>query len=273
MNTIDKIELIPVFTNCIGRLAVATQAMETMIVPKPVFTDISGFKKFRYEEQTVYHVALLKGVRVVSGLNACLHLLAGGFVQEVMVIVRTLDDFLHEMIFILENGESGALDNQQRKFLEDFFKEEFKNPSNPLLNETRRDTVPKRKIWASVARKMQPIANPSDFQKICQITNDTLSGYVHGAYPHIMEMYGGNPPKYHVEGMLVEPRIRTCLDQIQLYTQRAITIFEGFAKDLGSKEWSEYLHTTRDYFEKETQYVQPSDMEKVVRSLKRKDDH
>ena len=139
-----------------------------------------------------------------------------------------------------------------------------------MLNETRREIVPKRKIWASVARKMEPIVNPSDFQNICQVTNDALSGYVHGAYPHIMEMYGGSPPKFHVKGMYAEPRIRECINQIQIYTQRAITTFEIFAKDLGSKKLYEYLHTTRDYFEKETHYVQPSDMNKKMRVLKKK---
>jgi hypothetical protein len=152
----------------------------------------------------------------------------------------------------------------------DFYREEFINPNNPMLNETRRETVPKKKIWASVARQMDTYINPSDLQKMSQITSDALSGYVHGAYPHIMEMYGGSPPKFHVTGTHVAPRIRMCIGQIQVYTQRAITTFEGLAKSLGSKEMYEYLHTTRDFFEKETGYVQPSDIKKKVQQLKKK---
>ena len=30
----------------------------------------------------------------------------------------------------------------------------------------------------------------------------TYSGFVHGASPHIMDMYAGNPPRFHVCGML-----------------------------------------------------------------------
>lgn len=266
----EELKLIPVFTSCVNRLAVAIRTIEDGLVPKPVFIDVSGQKQFRYEKPTVYHVAFLKGIRVVSGLNACLILLSDGFVQEAMAIVRTLDDFLHEMLFILENAESGTLDDHQNKFIEDFFQEEFNNPNNPLLNETRRKTVPKKKVWASVARQMGPYVNPSDLQKMFQVTNDALSGYVHGAYPHIMEMYGGSTPKFHVAGMHATPRISMCIGQIQVYTQRAITTFEGLAKSLGSKELSEYLRKTRDYFEKETGYVQPADMKKHVRLLKKR---
>jgi hypothetical protein len=263
------LKLIPVFANCVNRLAIALQTIEDGL-PKPVFVDVSGQKQFRYEKHSVYHVAFLKGVRVVSGLNACLLLLSGGFVQEAMVLVRTLDDFLPEMLFILENAESGTLDDSQRKFIEDFFKEEFQNPNNPLLNETRRETVPKRKIWASMARQMGPYVNPTDLQKMFQVTNDALSGYVHGAYPHIMELYGGSPPKFHLKGTNATPRIRMCIGQIQVYTQRAITTFEGLAKSLGSKELYGYLHETRDYFEKETGYTPPVDMKKHVQSLKKR---
>ena len=103
-----------------------------------------------------------------------------------------------------------------------------------------------------------------------QVTNDALSGYVHGAYPHIMEMYGGSPPKFHTEGMHAAPRIRMCIDQIQVYTQGAITAFEDLAKSLGSKELFEYLHKTREYFEKQTEYVQPVNLNKHVRSLKKR---
>jgi len=265
-----ELKLLPVFIECVNRLSVAIRVIEDGLVPKPVFTDISGEGQYRYQKHTGHHVAFLKGVRVVSGLNVCLFLLKGGFVQEAMVIVRTLDDFLNEMLFILENVDSGTLDNHQRKFIEDFFQEEFKNPRNPLLNETRRDTVPKKKIWASVARQMGSYSNPSDLQKMLQVTNDAFSGYVHGAYPHIMEMFGGSPPKFHVAGTHVAPRIRMCIGQIQVYTQRAITSFEVLAKSLGSKELFEFLHKTREYFEKQTGYVQPEDLNKHIRSIKKR---
>lgn len=264
-----EINLLPVLEECAKRLGPAVQSIETTL-SKPILTNVSGQKQYRYEQHTPYHVAFLKGVRIVSGLNSCLFLIKGGFAQEVMVIVRTLDDFTGEMMFILENTESDALTNHQKKFLKDFFREEFVNPNNPLLNEARRDSVPKKNVWASVARQIGQYANPSDLQKMLQVTNDALSGYVHGAYPHIMEMFGGRPAHFHFEGASEPPRIAMCIHQLTIYTHRTIMTFDLFAKNLGLAVLSEFLHEARDYLEKETGYVQPGDLNKDIKSLKKR---
>jgi hypothetical protein len=263
--------LLPVLTECANRLGSVVQSIESAL-SKPIITDVSGQRQYRYEQHTPYHIAFLKGVRIVSGLIACLFLLKekGGFAQEVMVIVRTLDDFTGEMMFILENAESDTLTNHQEKFLKDFFQEEFVNPNNPLLNEARRDTVPKKNVWASVARQMAPYANQSDLQKMLQVTNDALSGYAHGAYPHIMEMFCGRPTHFHFEGMSGTTRIPMCIQQLEIYTHRAIMAFNLLAKNLGLAALSEFLLETRDYLEKEVGYDQPGDLNKDIRSLKKR---
>ena len=43
--------------------------------------------------------------------------------------------------------------------------------------------------------------NPSDAQSAMSTLHKAYSGYVHGAYPHIMELYGGNPARFHMAGM------------------------------------------------------------------------
>ena len=260
---------IPLIAECVERLGSAAKLIEAAL-PQPVVVDVSGQKQYRYTEHTPYHVAFLKAIRVVSGLNACLYLLPGGFAQEIMVIVRTLDDFTGEIMFILENAEAGTLTKHQEKFLADFYREEFVNSNNPLLNEDRRDTVPKKSIIASLARQMRPYANPSDLQKMFIVTNDALSGYVHGAYPHIMEMFGGGPPQFHLEGMTGSPRIPMCIRQMEIYTQRAIMVFDVLAKNLGSAKLSKFLVETRDHFEKGTEYAQPPDLNKEIRRQKKR---
>jgi hypothetical protein len=260
---------IPLIDECVGRLASAAKTIGAAL-PPPQIVDVSGQKQYRYTDHTPYHVAFLKGLRVVSGLNACLYLLAGGYAQEIMVIIRTLDDFTAEIVFILEKAEAGTLTQHQKKFLADFFREEFVNSNNPLLNEDRRDTVPNKNIIASFARQAGPYANPSDLQKMFMVTNDALSGYVHGAYPHIMEMFGGGPPQFHLQGMRGSPRIPMCIRQMEVYTHRAIMVFDVLAKNLGSAELSEFLVQTRDHFEKGTGYTQPPDLNKEIRRQKKR---
>lgn len=262
-------QTVPLIAECLQRLGSAVRLIGDAL-PGPIVADVSGQKQFRYQEQTPYNAAFLKAIRVVSGLNACLFLLRGGFAQEIMVIIRTLDDFIAEIMFILENAQAGTLSKYQKKFLADFFREEFVNSNNPLLNEERRKTVPKQNIIASLARQMGSYANPSDLQKMFVVTNDALSGYVHGAYPHIMEMFGGSPPQFHFEGMAGSPRIPMCIRQMKIYTHRAIMVFDILAKNLGSAELSEFLVEARDHFEKGTRYAQPVDLNKEIRKLKRR---
>lgn len=266
MNDTTKI---PMIAECAQRLCSAVKQIEAELM-QPVVVDISGQKQYRYSEHSPYHVAFLKAIRVVSGLNACLFLLSGGFTQELMVIIRTLDDFTCEIMFILENAETGSLTKHQKKFLVDFFREEFVNSNNPLMNEDRRDTVPKRNIVASLARQMGTYANPSDLQKMCLTTNDALSGYVHGAYPHIMEMFGGRPPQFHLQGVTGSSRIHMCIRQMETYTHRAIMMFDVLAKSLGLVKLSEFLVETRDRFETASGYVQPTDLNKEIRRQKKK---
>jgi len=146
-----------IFQKCLADISVLVSQIGSHF-PTPKFVSVSGQPQFRYSENTVYHVAFLKAVRMVSGLNASLTLLSDGYYQEIMVVLRTVDDFFSDILFILENAEQNSLSETQKKFMEDFFQEEFVNPYNPLENAKRRSTVPKKKIWASVARQIGPYA-------------------------------------------------------------------------------------------------------------------
>ena len=52
-----------------------------------------------------------------------------------------------------------------------------------------------------------------------------MSGFVHGAYPHIMELYGGNPPHFHLNGMLGTPIHDLFVAQARHYFYRGIQSF------------------------------------------------
>jgi len=242
-----------IFQKCLGDLSVLISQIGSHF-PPPEFVSVSGQQQFRYSENTVYHVAFLKAIRMVSGLNASLTLLSCGYYQEIMVVLRTVDDFSSDILFILENAEQDTISDAQKKFMEDFFQEEFVNPNNPLENTKRRSTVPKRKIWASVARQIGQYANPSDAQKILQVTNDAFSGYVHGAYPQIMELCGGKPPRFHMNGVLASPRIEACFEQISFYLHRTIMAAGILTKSLGLGGLSDRAGEIRNYFESETDY-------------------
>jgi len=203
-----------------------------VVVPKRV--RIGGNTYFRHVEQSDVLFCYLKGVKLISTLNAGLVLLQAGYTQEIGALCRMADDFCYEILFFMGPfGPSGPSKDQIR-MLEDFFKEEFENPADVLGSAQNRDTVPRRKINAAFGKLAQDQLNPHDAQGTLETVHKAFSGYVHGAYPHIMELYGGSPPRYHLDGMLGTPRIAEWQDQLVTYVYRAIMVAELNSKRLGA---------------------------------------
>jgi hypothetical protein len=57
-------------------------------------------------------------------------------------------------------------------------------------------------------------SDPSRRIELYRTISKVYSGFVHGASPHIMEMYGGDPPHFHTKGMLGTPRIEEHADDL-----------------------------------------------------------
>ncbi|MCG9660605.1 hypothetical protein [Vibrio mediterranei] len=62
------------------------------------------------------------------------------------------------------------------------------------------------------------------------------SGYVHAASPHIMDMYGGNPPKFYVTGMKGTLRELEHRQDIWNYYYRVAMVFTIAGKAIGIPE-------------------------------------
>lgn len=218
-----------------------------------LFRDVGPYKQFRYETQTESLVCYLKGIKTISTLNACVVLLRHGYAQEVGALCRMVDDFCNEIFFLLlPQGDSGSFSDDQIRFLENFFLEEFDKPGDPLRSTQKRETVPVRKIHATFGKLATGELNPSDAQELLRTTHQAFSGYVHGAYPHIMEMCGGNPPSFHVSGMLGTPRIDEWRGQLVGYVQRLIIASVFVARKVGVTNLEAPLRALLEEFEKAT---------------------
>jgi hypothetical protein len=128
--------------------------------------------------------------------------------------------------------------------MDEYGKEEYTDPRHPFKEKTERVPPTRKKIKASVARFLSPVVNPSDSQRTGQIATDCLSGYVHGAYPHIMELYGGAPPhsQFHMAGMLGTPRMQVFMRITAMHLQRTIPIFGFMCRAFGVEDefWNLY---------------------------------
>lgn len=239
-------------------------------IEKPTFIKRGTYHVFRYEKQSIEAAVIQKLARVISGLHASLILLRGGFVQELGVIFRTLDEFNEDILFLCQAIQTGEVTDLHRKYLESFYQEEFDEPDNPFLSEQKRATIPRKKIHAAIANIPENEMNPSDGKELHRTLSQAYSGYIHGASVHIMDIYGGNPPQYHLSGMLNTPRIKTSIDDAWNYFYRSLISVMMVAFSFHEQELLQELYSFRHYFEKQSGRTEWESPEKMIKKIKTK---
>ncbi len=84
--------------------------------------EVPGGLRYEFEEQSPEVVQSAKAVRMVSGLNAAMHLADVGHTVEAAALLRMVTDFANEIIAVVEGLMRGELTAAQRKYVEDYFK-------------------------------------------------------------------------------------------------------------------------------------------------------
>ena len=196
-------------------------------VPPPQRVPILESFAFRYVEKSIHQAIVQKLARVISGLYAARILLESGFIQEQSALQRMLDEFQEDVIFLASAVISNDVADLHRTYLNAFYEEEFDKP-DPVSSTQKRLMVPREKIRAYIARIESRGLDPSRDVALTRTISKAYSGDVHGASPHIMEMYGGNPPRFHVTDMRGTPLFSAHQDDLWHYFYRGICVF-GFA--------------------------------------------
>jgi hypothetical protein len=131
-------------------------------------------------------VCYLKAVKMCSTLNGILVLLDRAYVQEAYALARVAQDQVDDIHFlVIPRGEGGGLSPRQTEAIVEFFQEEF-DPADPVGTSQERARVGRPKIQAAITNDMN---DPSTGNAISRMIYRMFSGYVHGAYVHIMELH------------------------------------------------------------------------------------
>ena len=160
----------------------------------------------------------------------------------------------------------------QELYLREFFQEEFDGSAKTeKMTPAKRERVPRRKIHALIANMPLPESNPSDRQRIQGLLFKAYSGYVHGAYPHIMELFGGRPAKYHTSGMIGTPAIDSCEAQLVHYLYRALLSVELVAGRSGRPDIGARVIQLAIDLARQTECLSNDEIERMSRRLARLD--
>jgi hypothetical protein len=224
-------------------------------VERAQLVDVLGGQSYRHRHQHDLLACYLKAIRIVSTLNACLVLLRQGYVQEVYVLCRCVDEYGEDISFMsFALGKDSRPSPDQVRFLEEYFQEEFTDADDIVGSQKSRDRVSRRRIHAALAR-LHSQDNPYSSQQVQSVVHKTFSGFVHAAYVHTMDLYDGS--EYHTQGMPGTPRIAECEEVLPSYIYRAAIAITLVAKRLGAEDAVEALRRFAGHFGNETNCLPP----------------
>jgi hypothetical protein len=185
--------------------------VSTVPQPIPVPRGGEGRVVFKFKDQTAEQAIIQKLARFINGLRAARLLLDAGYLQESSVIQRTLDEFAEDIMFLGLAVTSGYQGDTLNRYLDSFYADDFANSDDPMDSIKSRQTRVSRKdirkaideCSAKHSEKsglpVKPATDP------LRVVGKIFSGFVHGGSPQIMDLYGGRPPHFHLQGMAGTP--------------------------------------------------------------------
>lgn len=248
-------EPVIVINECIEELDIALGIFDRQI-GRPEFNAEPGLERFRYRIPTPRVFQVLKCVRIISGLRACLALLKSGFTQEIGVLIRTIYEFLHDIDFIEQGIRLGELTSAQNEMLDRFFQHDLKRGEEMMNDHSKQPTILRKKVYSLIAKFLKP-ENPDRAQRLLKTLEDAYSGYVHGRYPHIMELYSGGDWRFYTHGMLGTSRAPIFLRAIAGVTHEALNQFTELAQTSSLNELATRLIDIRNRLESSSAYRKP----------------
>jgi len=199
-------------------------------MPQPEFVEMLGGPVFRFREKNIYEALIQKLARVQSAVRAAYILWQHGHFQEQMILHRVIDETNEDIMFLVLGTQNGVTVLHER-FLESFWEEEFDETGDPLKSPQKRQMISRQKIRAYIGNN-DGIGNPSRTIDVTRTVYKTYSGFVHGASPQIMDMFGGDPAHFHTSGMPGTPRMKDGLHDLWNHIYRRFVSYLLFAKIL-----------------------------------------
>jgi hypothetical protein len=111
----------------------------------------SGFV-FRYKNKGVNEAIVQKLARSISGLRASNYLMLKGYVQEVGVLFRVVDEIHEDICFLATALIKNDFNERHRKFLDTFFEEAVFSP-NSSGSIPKPNSMPRKKVRAETFKK------------------------------------------------------------------------------------------------------------------------
>jgi hypothetical protein len=231
-DSIQSSLLLGILDQAAAGLDQCVQALSTSFELPERVTINDDWYVFRHAEKSDLLLQFMKLVKIASHNNAALVLIRKGYVYEIYALCRMIDEACEDIHFLeAPLGEDDKPSKYQLRFFEDFFQEEFSG-QDLVESQNPRDRVPRHRIRAALTKHWADGVKRDTSReiKIGKVLYGTFSGFVHGAYVHLMELFGGSPLRFHTHGMMETPRIWECLRNQLNYVFRSLLAVEAVAQ-------------------------------------------
>jgi hypothetical protein len=219
-------------------------------VGDPAF--VNELHKFRYNNPTSETIQFLLCVRIVSGLHGAVLLCSVGHIVEAGVLLRTIDDFLGDVIFVEEARRTDEPTAVQRRFIENYFLES----SNPEKQHVTR----RQKVRTAEGRFLS-----EDWYTVADITKHidvSLDSYVHGEYGPSMDLFvKGKNSRFEVFGVNGTPGLTTFRLIVGMLAHRAYCLFIMLASAWNMPHLAQCLAVELRSFQNSEPYMREHDPE------------
>lgn len=202
-------------------------------IPPPKSVTRGGSFVFRYENKGIHEALIQKLARYISGLNAVAVLLRAGYVQEIGVLFRTLDEIQEDIFFLAVAETNGARTERHTKFLDAFYAEAVFSRPEGSIEVKKPDLLPRKKIRAHTMSAIGGGIDTASAGVVSESVSTAYSGYVHAASENVMDMFGGSPPHFHLTGMSGTPRTEEMYKDADNYMYRGLMATTAVAKAFG----------------------------------------
>jgi hypothetical protein len=173
----------------------------------------------------------------VSALNAALELARCGYVQEIGVLHRVVQESTSQIKAVMvQITEGNRVSGELEIFIAEYFKDSQRGESVQPSGATKLSQKYVNELIGSQLDKFSKLA-PGD--PGWKSTADrhwhidwVFSNYVHGKYPETMDLYGGLPGRFHLSGMRGTPKDLENVQMLDALITGASRCFIGLVQGL-----------------------------------------
>jgi hypothetical protein len=192
----------PVTRRTIERLDAWLNALASPLLPLQRIPagppELGGFQ-WIFQEQTERALLVGKTVRMISGIRAALVLADIGYIAECGTILRTVADFVNEVISICEGCIHGAT-TAQKRFVQQYFAP-FPLTPEEYAKQGRDNWVTRDELLAAEQRNAQRMGWDADrLRKNLRFLSYGYDKFVHGAYITSMELFDARTNTFMTRG-------------------------------------------------------------------------